>query len=138
MAKLSDACRSLQRAKEAAMSRLEQLDEERREMKASLKSLDRALKALGQESADGVKTATQEDVIALAKEMLSSKALLKAELLRSIARRLKRRSVGTDGIDAFLEQACASNEFRMDENDMVSLSLNQNANLRDEGGSNVG
>lgn len=44
---MTDARRSLIRAKESAMKRLEELDDERREIKASLKSLDAALKALG-------------------------------------------------------------------------------------------
>ena len=46
MAKLHDARRSLERAKEAANKRLEQLDIERRELKTSVKSLNAALKAL--------------------------------------------------------------------------------------------
>ena len=45
--KLTDAHRSLVRAKEAAKKRLEELDDERREIRASLKSLEAALKALG-------------------------------------------------------------------------------------------
>ena len=45
--KLADARRSLIRAQESAKKRLEELDNERRETKASLKSLDAALKALG-------------------------------------------------------------------------------------------
>ena len=44
--KLSDARRSLIRAKESAQARLQQLENERREIKASLKSLDAALKAI--------------------------------------------------------------------------------------------
>jgi chromosome segregation ATPase len=44
--KLTDARKSLERAKEAALIRLHQLDEERKEIKASIKSLDAALKAL--------------------------------------------------------------------------------------------
>jgi prefoldin subunit 5 len=43
---MSDARRSLERAKESAQARLQDLDNERREIKASLKSLDAALKAL--------------------------------------------------------------------------------------------
>jgi chromosome segregation ATPase len=45
--KLADARRSLIRAQESAQKRLEELENERREIKASLKSLDAALKALG-------------------------------------------------------------------------------------------
>ena len=47
MAKLDEARRSLQRAKDSAKKRLEQIDLERRELKASLKSLDAAMRALG-------------------------------------------------------------------------------------------
>ena len=45
--KLADARRSLVRAKESALERLRELENERREIKASLKTLDAALKALG-------------------------------------------------------------------------------------------
>lgn len=48
--KLTDAHRSLVRAKEAAKKRLVELDDERREIKASIKSLDAALKALGRQN----------------------------------------------------------------------------------------
>ena len=44
--KLNDARRSLVRAKEAAEARLQEIEHERREIKASLKSLDAAMKAL--------------------------------------------------------------------------------------------
>ena len=46
MAKLNDARRSLERAKESALERLRQLEDERHEIKSSLKSLNAALKAL--------------------------------------------------------------------------------------------
>ena len=45
--KLADARRSLIRAQEAAQKRLKEIENERREIRASLKSLDAALKALG-------------------------------------------------------------------------------------------
>ena len=45
--KLADARRSLIRAREAAEKRLDELDNERREIRGSLKSLEAALKALG-------------------------------------------------------------------------------------------
>jgi len=44
--KLNDARRSLVRAKEAAETRLIELENERRETKASIKSLETAIKAL--------------------------------------------------------------------------------------------
>ena len=43
---LSEARRALLRAQELAKRRLEELENERREIKASLKSLDAAMKAL--------------------------------------------------------------------------------------------
>ena len=45
--KIADARRSLIRAKESAEQRLVEIDEERREIRTSLKSLDAAIKALG-------------------------------------------------------------------------------------------
>ena len=45
--KIADARRSLIRAKESAEQRLVEIDKERREIRASLKSLDAAIKALG-------------------------------------------------------------------------------------------
>ena len=48
--KLADARQSLIRAREAAQKRLEELDNERREIRASLKSLDAALAALEKSS----------------------------------------------------------------------------------------
>ena len=45
--KIADARRSLLRAKESAEQRLAEIDKERREIRASLKSLDAAMKALG-------------------------------------------------------------------------------------------
>ena len=46
MTKLADARRSLVRAKEVALERIDKLEEERREIKATLKSLEAALRAL--------------------------------------------------------------------------------------------
>ena len=68
MAKLSDARRSLLRAKESAKKRLQQLDAERREIKSSLKSLDLALKALGHKPATSAKIATPVEVIDKARD----------------------------------------------------------------------
>ena len=48
--KITDARRSLIRAKEAAEQRIVVIENERREIRASLKSLDAALKALGRSS----------------------------------------------------------------------------------------
>ena len=44
--KLTEAQRSLVRARQAAQERLEQIDAERREIRASIRSLNAALKAL--------------------------------------------------------------------------------------------
>jgi hypothetical protein len=51
--KLADARRSLIRAKESAKQRLQEIENERREIRASLKSLDAALKALGGDDPTG-------------------------------------------------------------------------------------
>jgi predicted ribosome quality control (RQC) complex YloA/Tae2 family protein len=48
--KFADARRSLIRAKESAKQRLQEIENERREIKASMKSLEAALKALGREN----------------------------------------------------------------------------------------
>ena len=49
--KLDDARRSLQRAKEATNRRLREIESERNELKATLKSLDAAIRALGRPKA---------------------------------------------------------------------------------------
>ena len=56
--KLTDARRSLVRAKQAAQERLQQLDAERRETRASIKSLDAALKALNKSKGQRSNTST--------------------------------------------------------------------------------
>lgn len=56
--KLTDARRSLVRAKQAAQERLQQIDAERREMRASIKSLDAALKALDKSKGQRRNTST--------------------------------------------------------------------------------
>ena len=60
---LDDARRSLVRAQQSAKKRLEQLEQERREIKASLKSLAAALKALGapSESQPIIRPAVDDD-----------------------------------------------------------------------------
>ena len=47
MAKLNDARRSLHKARQSALERLKQLEDERCDIKSSLKSLDAALRVLG-------------------------------------------------------------------------------------------
>lgn len=51
---LTDARRSLTRAKEAAIKRLAELDAERHEVKASIKSLNAALKVLSRSAGKAV------------------------------------------------------------------------------------
>ncbi len=57
---LNEARRSLERAKESAQKRLLELENERRDIKASVKSLDAALRALSRsdqrQSTDSVNT----------------------------------------------------------------------------------
>lgn len=47
MTKINDARRSLVRAKESAEARLVELEDERRETKSTIKSLDAAIRTLG-------------------------------------------------------------------------------------------
>ena len=54
--KLNDARRSLSRAKKAAETRLVELETERRETRASIKSLDAAIRALGSPAAKETKS----------------------------------------------------------------------------------
>ncbi len=50
MAALDDASKALQKAKDAAESRLQQIENERKEIRATIKSLTSALKVLGKSS----------------------------------------------------------------------------------------
>ena len=59
--KLADARQSLLRAREAAQKRLQELDRERRETKASLKSLDAALAALDKSNQTQIRRRTADD-----------------------------------------------------------------------------
>ena len=59
--KLADARQSLLRAREAAQKRLQELDRERRETKASLKSLDAALAALDKSYRTRIRSRTADD-----------------------------------------------------------------------------
>lgn len=59
--KLADARQSLLRAREAAQKRLEELDHERRETRASLKSLDAALAALDKSSRRQTRSRSVDD-----------------------------------------------------------------------------
>ena len=74
--KLTDAHRSLVRAKEAAKKRLEELDDERREIKASIKSLDAALKALGRQNRRRVTSRRVIDVDVDDDDELNSRAAI--------------------------------------------------------------
>ena len=94
MAKLNDARRSLLRAKESEQSRLTQLDSERREIRASLKSLDAALRILGEskQAGPGKKpTATTTEVTDLIIEILSDVGTRSTDqLIELVAERLDR------------------------------------------------
>jgi len=59
--KLADARQSLLRAREAAQKRLEELDHERRETRASLKSLDAAIAALDKSSRRQTRSRSSND-----------------------------------------------------------------------------
>ena len=60
--KLTDARRSLVRAKQAAQQRLEDIENEKREIKASLRSLEAALKALSKTTRPKAATRQADEV----------------------------------------------------------------------------
>lgn len=60
---LNDARKSLLKAKESAQARLEQIENERKEIKASIKSLDSALKALNKNAPRKVSSNSQSSSV---------------------------------------------------------------------------
>ena len=116
MAKLNDARRSLQRAKESAKQRLQQLDEERREIKSSLKSLNAALKAL-----DGAKIsrvtssrATIEEMTEMVAELIASEGQKsEAELIEAISNQLVESRKSPAGLKRMLETALGHDRFTL-------------------------
>ncbi len=109
MAKLNDARRSLLRAKESEQSRLTQLDSERREIRASLKSLDAALRILGESKQVGPgkkPTATTTEVTDLIIEILSDVGTRSTDqLIELVGERLVRIGKSRSGLKLKLEQA---------------------------------
>ena len=106
--KLPEAIRSLQRAQESARRRLVEIDTERREVKARLKSLEAALKALGSGSAvPPTRTApTTADVVDVVTELLSRGGGLSMEQLTTdVGDELAKRGKSRMGLRLRLEQA---------------------------------
>lgn len=115
MAKLNDARRSLQRAKESAQERLKQLDDERREIKASLKSLDAALKALGVATPSNHSKhppTTMSEVTKMLVEMLANnEAKTKDELETLVGDKLSQSGRSRVGLDVHIAEALKEDRF---------------------------
>jgi hypothetical protein len=117
MAKLSDARRSLERARDAAKARLVELEDARRGVKASLKSLDNALKALGESKMvpRSKPAATQAEVAATATELLTADGPMSVDKLVSrISDRLLKNGNSTAGVKLRLMQVLNNKPFLVD------------------------
>lgn len=126
MAKLNDARRSLERAKESAVGRLEQLEDERNEIKASLKSLDAALRALKGNSAKTKRklVSTAEAFSRIVDQTLHAIGpSTVAELQAAIRQRLNESGESIQGLDARLEAELSDSRFALDQ-DRVRLQAN--------------
>jgi len=130
---LSDAVRSLQRAKDAAVKRLTEIDRERRELRRSLKSLDSALKALdsGEATGRGTKPApTTAMVTDVFLELLTEQQELPAQRLAELAgEKLAERGVSRAGLKLRIDQALADSRI---ENVAGMVRLNRGGRRDDE------
>ena len=140
--RLSDARRSLQKAKESAQSRLVELDQERREIRTSLKSLDAALKALG--NSEQIVThqknpaATTSEVVELTIEVLNSYGSQStARLIELIGEKLAQRGKSRSGLSLRLKQALRDPRFIEDESG-YRLQSSTSAGLDDQRGNRIG
>jgi hypothetical protein len=113
---VDDAFRSLERAKEAAQHRLQELDAERDELKASLKSLNGALNAFSKAAvlaeAPTRRAPTTPMVIERLAAILSAVGpwtMERAELL--VAEQLQAAGLSRAGLKLRLQQAVKDNRF---------------------------
>ena len=118
MAKLADARRSLQKAKQSALQRLQQLEDERNEIKSSLKSLDAALRALQGNTAKPKrkpKTATEEFSCIVDRTLHAIGPCTVAELAAAIRQRLDASGLPTHELEARLEAEVSDSRFAEDD-----------------------
>ena len=113
---LSEAVRSLQRAKEKAAQRLDEVEQERREIKTSLKTLDSALRALG--SGDTTQTTrsrapTTAEISELIAQLLAVHGKLSvAQLRKMIPAELGKQGLSRMGLGLRLEHAIKDGRFQ--------------------------
>jgi ribosome recycling factor len=116
--KWPEVYRSLRRAKTTAERRLTEIENERREIKASVKSLDAALRALGQgdDDAKGAErkiAATTSEVIEMVIQILTSDSRASvAELTKRVGDRLATEGRSRAGLKLRLAQALEDRRFR--------------------------
>lgn len=117
MAKLVDAQRSLQKAKQAALERLQQIEEERDEIKSTVKSLDAALRALqGNKPKTKRKPKSNPDEFSkIVDETLHALGTSTfAELQAAILLRLRKSDVATHDLAARLQLELSESRFERD------------------------
>lgn len=116
-AKLTDAVRALERAKESAQLRLEEIDRERMELKASIRSLEAALNKLGTEGRKSPKdskrkAATTAEVIGLLEEVLSNgQDLSMEEVIAQVGELMTKHGMTRAGLALRIKQAVRDEKF---------------------------
>lgn len=116
MRKLTEARRSLENAKESALARLQQIDEERRDIKASIRSLDSALKALtksGSGASDSSPTVTMAELTDLAAQIVSTGTKTRPELLKALGSTLAAQGKSRAGFAGKLDVLLSGGRFQI-------------------------
>jgi flagellar hook-length control protein FliK len=116
MRKLTEARRSLENAKESALARLQQIDEERRDIKASIRSLDSALKALtksGSGASDSSPKVTMAELTDLAAQIVSTGTKTRIELLKALGSTLAAQGKSRAGLAGKLDVLLSEGRFHI-------------------------
>ena len=116
MRKLTEARRSLENAKESALARLQQIDEERRGIKASVRSLDSALKALtksGSGASDSSPKVTMAELTDLAAQIVSAGTKTRTELLKALGSTLAAQGKSRVGLAGKLDVLLSEGRFHI-------------------------
>ena len=116
MRKLTEARRSLENAKESALARLQQIDEERRDIKASIRSLDSALKALtksGSGASDSSPKVTMAELTDLVAQIVSSGTKTRTELLKALGSTLAAQEKSRAGLAGKLDVLLSEGRFHI-------------------------
>ena len=116
MRKLTEARRSLENAKESALARLQQIDEERRGIKASIRSLDSALRALtksGSRATDSSSKVTMAELADLAAQIVSTGTKTRTELLKVLGSTLAAQGKSRAGLGGKLDVLLNEGRFHI-------------------------